>query len=258
MCEILDHVDFDAIRKAPPKWYMGYSDNTNMTFLLATLCDTASIYGPCAPAFGMEPWDPAVADAFALLCGTKTEFEGYDRYELESLKDEEHPLVPYNRTEPSHIRLFCGEKEEKTAATEVSGRLIGGCMDCLVNLTGTSFDRVGAFAQRYKEDGLLWFLESCDLSVFAMRRAIWEMDHAGWFKHAKGFLIGRPLHMGETMMGLDQYHAVTDLLGKYQVPILMDLDIGHLPPMLPLVTGSMARVTCDPAAGKYKIAQEMR
>ena len=34
MCEILDYVDFEKIRQARPKWYMGFSDNTNMTFLL--------------------------------------------------------------------------------------------------------------------------------------------------------------------------------------------------------------------------------
>lgn len=55
MCEILEHVDFEAIRKAPAKWYLGYSDNTNFTYLLTTLCDTASVYGPCAGDFGMEP-----------------------------------------------------------------------------------------------------------------------------------------------------------------------------------------------------------
>ena len=63
MCEILDYVDFEKIKEAEPKWYMGYSDNTNMTFLLATLCDVASVYGPCASAFGMEPWHPALYDA---------------------------------------------------------------------------------------------------------------------------------------------------------------------------------------------------
>lgn len=57
MCEILDDVDFDAINAAKPKWYMGYSDNTNFTFLLTIICDVASIYGPCAGTFGMEPWD---------------------------------------------------------------------------------------------------------------------------------------------------------------------------------------------------------
>ena len=44
------------------------------------------------------------------------------------------------------------------------------------------------------------------------------------------------------MMGLDQYHAVTDLLAGYQVPVIMDADIGHIPPMMPLVCGSMAEV----------------
>lgn len=56
MCEILPYVDFEKIRQEEPKWFMGYSDNTNLLFLLATLCDTAGIYGPCAAAFGMEPW----------------------------------------------------------------------------------------------------------------------------------------------------------------------------------------------------------
>lgn len=48
MCEVLPFVDFERIRKADPKWYLGYSDNTNMTYLLTTLCDTAAVYGPCA------------------------------------------------------------------------------------------------------------------------------------------------------------------------------------------------------------------
>ena len=67
MCEVLPFIDFEAIKNAPPKWYMGYSDNTNFTFLSATLADTAAIYGPCAPAFGRVPWDASVQDAFDLL-----------------------------------------------------------------------------------------------------------------------------------------------------------------------------------------------
>lgn len=55
-------------------------------------------------------------------------------------------------------------KEERELFMQ--GRLIGGCMDCLVNLTGTKFDRVGDFLEAYREDGFLWFLETCDLNVF--------------------------------------------------------------------------------------------
>ena len=53
----------------------------------------------------------------------------------------------------------------------------------------------------------------------SIRRAVWQMKHAGWFSHVKGFLIGRPAVFGQEMMGLDQYHAVTDLLAGYQVPV---------------------------------------
>ena len=46
------------------------------------------------------------------------------------------------------------------------------------------------------------------------------------------------------MMGLDQYHAVYDLLKGYQVPVIMDIDLGHLPPQMPLICGSLATVSC--------------
>ena len=114
-------------------------------------------------------------------------------------------------------------------------------MDCLINLLGTKFDHVTEFNSRYQDDGILWFLESCDLNVMAIRRAIWEMKNAGWFEHVKGFLVGRPLCFGQEMMGLDQYHAVIDLLAEYQVPIIMDIDLGHLSPMMPIVSGSYGK-----------------
>ena len=79
----------------------------------------------------------------------------------------------------------------------------------------------------------------------SIRRTLWHMKNAGWFKYVKGFLIGRPLHFGEELMGLNQYNAVTGILGEYDVPILMDLDIGHLPPMMPLITGAYAVVNAS-------------
>lgn len=236
MCEIIPYLDFARIKAAKPKWYMGFSDNTNFTFLSATICDTAAIYGPCAAAFGMEPWHKSQQDALDLLCGKTEQVHNYDMWEKESLKDEEHPLVPYNLTEPMQIRYHKGKEAHLT------GRLIGGCMDCLVTLLGTEYDKTKEFAERYKEDGIIWFLEACDLNIMSIRRAIWQMKNAGWFSYVKGFLIGRPLCYGEEMFGIDQYRAVTDLLADYQVPILMDLDIGHLSPMMPVVSGALAEI----------------
>lgn len=259
MCEILDYVNFEKIREASPKWYLGYSDNTNFTFLLTTLCDTASLYGPCAAAFGMEPLHPSLNDAMLLLRGEKLTMQGYDRWERESLKDEENPLAPYNLTETSVIKYLLpdgGTNVESrrqaasgnNAGTEIifSGRLLGGCMDCLINLLGTKFDKVAEFTEHYKEDGIIWFLEACDLNLMSIRRAMWQMEHAGWFKYCKGFLIGRPrIGMGVEEFGIDHYQAVCEMLYSHHVPVLMDLDIGHLPPAMPLICGSMARVVSD-------------
>ena len=69
------------------------------------------------------------------------------------------------------------------------------------------------------------------------------MKRAGWFSNVKGFLIGRPLCFGEEAFGIDHYRAVTDLLAEYEVPIIMDLDIGHFSPMMPLVCGGTVDVS---------------
>ena len=246
MCEILEHVDFDAIAGAEPKWYMGYSDNTNLTYLLTTLCDTASIYGPCAATFGMEPLHPAIEDAYKLLRGEKKAMTGYDKWEKESLKNEENPLATINATEPRILKTyvdgsFTEDARESSQEITVEGRLLGGCMDCLVNLLGTRFDKTTEFIEKYKEDGIVWFLEACDLNTFSIRRAMWQMEQAGWFKYTKGFLFGRALN-DEPMFGLDAYQAVLPVASKYKVPVIFDLDIGHKSPMMPLVCGSVARV----------------
>ena len=80
----------------------------------------------------------------------------------------------------------------------------------------------------------------------SIRRALWNLDRAGWFKYAKGFIIGRPLAAyKQELMGLDQYNAVTGILGKYNVPIIMDADVGHLPPAMPIISGAMVDVTVE-------------
>ena len=183
MCEDLDYVDFERIKEAEPKWFMGYSDNTNFTYLLSTICDTASVYGPCAPAFGMEPWHPSLQDALAVLTGEKREYFGYNGWEKESLKSEKNPLEPYHITEERKIKRFPNQN------VALEGRFLGGCMDCLVNLLGTKYDKTVEFIETYKKDGIIWFLESCDLNVMSIRRAMWQMEHAGWFQYSKGFLI---------------------------------------------------------------------
>lgn len=237
MCEVLSYLDFEKLSAVEPKWFMGYSDNTNLTYLLATMCDMASVYGPCAAAFGMEPWHQSLYDSLGVLTGEVQSVSGYGMWEEVSKKDEEHPLVPYHLTRTLEIKTF----PETTELLSFSGRLLGGCMDCLVTLLGTKFDHTKEFIEKYKGDGIIWFLEACELNVFSIRRAMWQMEEAGWFRYVKGFLIGRPDN-GSPLMNLDVYQAVLEVAGRKKVPVIMDLDIGHRPPMMPLVVGSLAEV----------------
>ncbi len=238
MCEVVPYMDFDRISKSPAKWYQGYSDNTNYCFLSATIMDTAALYDSCIADFGMEEWHESIYDAYDFLRGKKLTFTSYEGHEREKIKSPENPLAGYNIDSRTVIKAFPDGK------VEMEGRLIGGCLDCLANLVGTRFDKVRDFNDRYKDDGIIWFLEACDLNVFSIRRSLWNLKEAGWFENLRGFLIGRPLN-GEEMFGLDSYKAVTDILGDFNVPILMDLDIGHVPPMMPMVEGAMAKVSFD-------------
>ena len=267
MCEVVPFIDFEKIASSEPKWYMGYSDNTNYTFLSTVLADTAAIYGPCAPAFGREPWHESMEDAMKLLTGEKTEFSSYALWEKEEFSAEDETgsaLLSYNVTEKAKYyyylpkeegneysgKLLSGDEltndisvpEELRSGLNISGRLLGGCVDILSLHVGTRNDKVAEFLEKYKDDGFIWFLECCDLDPLSMRRAFWQMREAGWFKYVKGFMIGRPLHFGEEALGVDQYNAVTDILGNLGAPIIMDLDIGHVPPMMPIVSGSLAEV----------------
>ncbi|MDO4961192.1 MAG: LD-carboxypeptidase [Eubacteriales bacterium] len=262
MCETLEYIDLDRIKAAEPVWYNGYSDNTNFVFPLVTMCDTAALYAPCAPTFGMEPWHKNLQDNIELLTGVRHSVRTYGKWEKESLKTEKKPLTPYNCTEKTVLKLWlpedgCTRGMSRLYANAVSsytsaerrasmrGRLLGGCLDSLINLCGTRFDHVAEFSYKYADDGIIWFLEACDLNVISIRRALWQLEQAGWFENASGFIIGRPYHFNEPMMGLDQYSAVLDILSEHDVPVIMDADIGHLPPMMPLVVGSLAEVRAE-------------
>lgn len=47
------------------------------------------------------------------------------------------------------------------------------------------------------------------------------------------------------MMNLDAYNAVLEVAGRKGVPVVTDVDLGHLPPMMPIVVGSMAEVAVE-------------
>ena len=254
MCETIGKLDIDKLKKASPKWFVGYSDITNICIPLLTLCDTASVYGPCAGTFGERVLHDSISSAFDIICGECQSVHSYDLHEKYPYDEipvaddiVEDPLKPMDLTERSLKSVFDGKNLSVPGAfhgnLEFSGRLIGGCMDCLEILLGTPYEDINGFLERYSSDGIIWCIEACDLNVFSIRRSMWHFEQAGWFKKGiiKGFLIGRPRN-GQEMMGLDHINACLPYVEKLGVPAVFDCDLGHVSPSMPIVLGSIGNV----------------
>jgi len=239
MCETLGRLDLDRIAQASPKWFLGYSDNTNFGFLLPTMFDTASLYGPCATSFGMEPLHASLTDCWNLLTGEVLLSHGYDSWEPLGAHSDVNPLASYELTEKTRLKTF------RWNGAPIEGRFLGGCLDILEILCGTRFDKVAEFNARYGADGIIWFIEACDMNAMLIRRSLWHLLNAGWFDRAKAFVFGRPLHIadGVDRCGVDEYNAATAVLGELGVPIIMDTDIGHLPPAMTMINGGLGELS---------------
>jgi muramoyltetrapeptide carboxypeptidase LdcA involved in peptidoglycan recycling len=235
MVEMLDYVNFEQIKNLPPKWFMGFSDNTNLTYTLTTLCDIETIYGVNAPRF----YDLSLVDAkdsLRMLHG-ESYFEGYQMFELNEIEEEK----PFNKINFDTNKIITPFKY--THAFE--GIMLGGCLDCLVGLCGTKYDKTNEYIKKHKDEGVIFYLESCDLNPISYRRALIQLKNAGWFDNVKGFVIGRAYHYGEEIMGVSFESSTIDILSSFNVPILINVDLGHLKPSMPIRNGAKAKVTYE-------------
>ena len=78
-------------------------------------------------------------------------------------------------------------------AIKVRGRLLGGCLDVLISMIGTRFDCVKEFLQDFREDGIIWYFDNCELSSESLIRALWQLKEARWFKETRAMLFGRSM-----------------------------------------------------------------
>lgn len=244
MDEILPCVDFDEIRSLPPKWFMGFSDNTHLTYTLTTILDLITIYGPNFPSFYERPIRLNQKDALRMLSGEK-DFEGYAKWNKPNFK-KRIDLSIKKETNPLRRNRYITQKiiTSHNWNGDVEGRLLGGCLDCLITICGTRFDKTKEFIQKHDE-GIIWYLEACDLNPLSIRRAIFQLKEAGWFSSAKAFLIGRPLCWDQEMFSLNRFDAVLGVLKEFNVPVLFDVDLGHYAPSLPMKNGALAKVSYD-------------
>ncbi len=243
--EMLDFVDYESIAKHP-KWICGMSDPTGLTFTAATLADVASVYCVNAGDYGMRPWDRMLEENLSLLEGKAFSQKSSDSYQSGWAK-RKTGLETYEKDAVTEWKVLLPEGKSETV---LEGRMIGGCLDVLCNLVGTPFDKTAEFADRYKKDGILWYLEVFQMTPEQICFAIWQMKKAGWFKNISGVIFGRPAMVCEDYSSISYYEAVKQAFAEFDIPVVADADIGHRPPSLTMVNGAVGKIVCRDGAGE--------
>ena len=73
---------------------------------------------------------------------------------------------------------------------------------------------------------------------------LYHLRLAGWFDRANAVLVGRSA--GPPSGHFSQHDALVHALGDLSVPVLYDVDLGHIPPQLAIVNGALGTVELIP------------
>ncbi len=254
--EIFDYLDLEKIKTIKPKWMQGYSDITGIEFLWNTILEIPSIYCDTIKSYAMKPLYPNLINALEIASGKPTIQTSFEKHEKsyttieeafeepnEETQKSEDIYKGYNLTETVQWKNVTGESK-----IEIQGRMIGGCLDCVQRFFGTKYDNICNYIEKYKKDGIIWYLETFEMNSPELTRILWQMKHAGYFNNVTGIIFGRPLIFRQDY-GISFQEAVKNILSDLNIPIICDADIGHVYPQMAIINGGIMKITSENGKG---------
>lgn len=235
--DLLDLLDWDALAAAVPTWVVGFSDLSTILVPLTTRLGWATVHGdnladtPYEVPDGLLSWLDVVSGTGPHVQRDSGLIADWWSFE------EDAQATRWKPAGQGRWELHGAE------SLHVTGRLIGGCVETVCNLAGTPYGDVAAFGRQHAEEGLIIYLEAAGDDAATICRNVHGLRLAGWFVDARAVLVGRtgaPDHPKMT-----QREGVLDALSRLHLPIVFDVEIGHVPPHLPLVNGALATVTVN-------------
>jgi muramoyltetrapeptide carboxypeptidase LdcA involved in peptidoglycan recycling len=220
-------MDWDAIVAARPTWFAGFSDISTLLMPMTLRTAVATLHGSC------------LMNTPYLIAGPRLTWLDVAALEAGASFRQSSPS-PDARAAKAWIR-FDGD-----SPVDVTGRLIGGCIETIRHLIGTPYGDVARFAREQAPEGLIVYLEAASDDAFAICRSLHGMRLAGFFANATAILIARTIAPGGD--SFTQRDAVLDALSQLGVPIIAELGCGHVPPYLPIVNGALGRLEYHPDA----------
>ena len=234
LIEILDKLDFS---KMPPKWVLGYSDLSALLLAITFKTGIATAQGPSLVELRGASSDKTTAmwkEVLATKQGDSVIQYASEKHQKEWQFDNPTPCI-FHLTEKTQWRTITG----KDARFE--GRLLGGCVDVIRHLVGTPFGDVDEYLEQFtKGEPIIWHFENCELNNADLRRSLVQMRYAGWFDHCAGIVFGRSIN--KEVNDYQAWDVYRDLADELNVPIVYDIDCGHLPPQMTLINGAFGLV----------------
>ncbi|AUD64051.1 LD-carboxypeptidase [Tenericutes bacterium MO-XQ] len=237
---MLPYIDFDVI-KNNPKIFIGYSDTT-VTHFMCLKAGISSFYGP------------------SLLAEFAENVTMHD-YTLKHLEKSLFDTSIIGEIKPSsywidqHLRWDASNKDIKRhqAPNEgyellqgkdiVRGRLIGGCIEVLEMIKGTTL-----WPSLNEWNDTILFLETSEEKPTPDYIEYWLRNYGaiGILDRIKGIVIGKPFEMKY----YDEYKQsilkiVRDEYKLKDLPILYNLNFGHTAPMITIPYGAKATIDCE-------------
>lgn len=239
--DLIAHLDFDAIAAADPTWIIGYSDISTLLTPITLLTGIATIHGsnlmdtPYSTPASLMHWLQIASQP----AGASFHQSSPDVHRRNDWDDwSAHPDVTEHawNGRGRWVRL-----DDGPGPVDVTGRLIGGCIETLANLAGTRYGDTSRLRGE-TDAATLVYIEAAGDEATAICRFLHGMRLAGFFDGAAAVLVGRT--GAKDSPTLTQAEAVLDALSELGVPIVGNVECGHVPPQLPIVNGAIGRLVC--------------
>jgi muramoyltetrapeptide carboxypeptidase len=202
---IVDLLDWDAIRAAGPKAFVGFSDITALHEAFATRAGFTTLHGPMAAAVDF----------------------------IKNERAREH--LRATLFEPDTVRTITAPQSTALIPGRARGVVIGGCLCLLAADLGSPYARPSA-------RGALLCLEDVGEETYRLDRYLTQLLRAGWFDGVAGVLLGS---WAECAPYGEVRALLVDRIGGLGVPIVEEFGFGHGEGALTIPFGVTAELDAD-------------
>ncbi|REK71728.1 S66 family peptidase [Paenibacillus paeoniae] len=242
LIELLEHLDF---ANYSAKWLLGYSDTSLLLLAVTLATGIATAHGTNLVDLRGEFWDDTTAawlQALRTKTGKSIVQQSSPFYQKEWNFEEPSPCV-FHLTEPTSWKTVSGK------SVHMEGRLLGGCIDIIRHLAGTPFGDIHGFRKKHiPGERIVWYFENCELRTTDLKRSLVQLKLAGWFDHCSGLMFGRSA-ANAPVEDYEIEDVYRDLAEELDVPIIYDIDCGHVPPQMTFINGAYGEIAVSDGKG---------